>query len=53
MARATPPSLEHLHFSEYEDVYEPAEDSFLLLDAILARADALAAARPALCVEIG
>lgn len=35
------------------NVYEPAEDTFLLLDALQAELPQLLALLPALCVEIG
>ncbi|KDN41970.1 S-adenosyl-L-methionine-dependent methyltransferase [Tilletiaria anomala UBC 951] len=54
------PDLAHISRSTYEHVYEPAEDTFILLDALEADAsilrDGVAAGRckrPRLCVEIG
>lgn len=48
------PSLEHFNFREYEHFYEPAEDTFLLIDALEADASFLrATVRPRLCLEIG
>jgi release factor glutamine methyltransferase len=35
------------------DVYEPAEDTFLFVDALQDELPALAAMDPTLCVEIG
>lgn len=34
-------------------VYEPAEDTFLLLDALEEDADHLRALKPTICVEVG
>lgn len=50
------PDLTHLTKADYVRVYEPAEDSFILLDALEADAEALqhaANGAGALCVEIG
>lgn len=47
------PYTTHLTADDFRHVYEPAEDSFLLLDALEADLPALRAAAPTLCIEIG
>lgn len=48
------PDLSHLKRIDYDrDIYEPAEDTFALLDALEADAPRLRDARPRLCLEIG
>ena len=47
------PNLDHLGLADYEYVYEPSDDTYLLCDALLADADGIVRARPALVVEIG
>ncbi|XP_068141616.1 methyltransferase N6AMT1 [Drosophila tropicalis] len=47
------PHTEHLTSEDYEFVYEPAEDSFLLLDALEKDLQFLEEQQPHLCVEIG
>ncbi|WRT63498.1 uncharacterized protein IL334_000403 [Kwoniella shivajii] len=47
------PYIAHLTEDDYEHVYEPAEDSFILLDALELDADLLTSKKPTICVEIG
>ncbi|QRV90992.1 S-adenosyl-L-methionine-dependent methyltransferase [Ceratobasidium sp. AG-Ba] len=47
------PDLSHLTKEDLLRVYEPAEDTFLLLDALEQDADYLRERKPTICVEIG
>ncbi|XP_055854721.1 methyltransferase N6AMT1 [Episyrphus balteatus] len=47
------PHYDHLTPQDYEKVYEPAEDTFLLLDAIEDNLEYLKSIQPGICVEIG
>ncbi|KAJ2693694.1 HemK methyltransferase member 2 [Coemansia sp. IMI 209128] len=47
------PDTGHLRRAEYSTVYEPAEDTYLLLDALENDRAELQAQRPTICVEIG
>lgn len=47
------PSLSHLSKEDFARVYEPAEDTFILLDALEADAERLRREKPRLVVEIG
>ena len=47
------PRLAHLTSEDYDRVYEPAEDTFLLMDALEKDKELLARTRPAICVEVG
>ncbi|EPQ27702.1 uncharacterized protein PFL1_04840 [Pseudozyma flocculosa PF-1] len=47
------PELGHLTSQDYRRVYEPAEDTFILLDALEADQERLQQRQPRLCLEIG
>lgn len=47
------PSISHITTAEYEYVYEPSEDSFLLLDALEKDMQNIISHKPLVCVEIG
>ena len=47
------PSLDHASFADWDAVYEPAEDTFLLLDALFAERSSLRALDDATVVEVG
>ncbi|XP_061683699.1 methyltransferase N6AMT1 isoform X2 [Syngnathoides biaculeatus] len=47
------PVYAHAGRGDFCDVYEPAEDSFLLMDALERDVDELRGMRPHVCVEVG
>ncbi|KAJ8084376.1 S-adenosylmethionine-dependent methyltransferase [Marasmius tenuissimus] len=47
------PDISHLTVKDYDLIYEPAEDTFLLLDALEQDSDELKALSPSTCLEIG
>jgi release factor glutamine methyltransferase len=47
------PKYSHLTLKDFDNVYEPAEDSFLLLDALEDDLEFLLIKKPQICVEIG
>ncbi|KAJ2507828.1 HemK methyltransferase member 2 [Coemansia sp. RSA 1939] len=47
------PSTSHLSQSKYDSVYEPAEDTYLLLDALENDQSQIQEQAPTVCVEIG
>ncbi|CAN9498110.1 unnamed protein product [Ophioblennius macclurei] len=47
------PLYSHAGCGDFRDVYEPAEDSFLLMDALEKDADRLRLISPCVCLEVG
>lgn len=47
------PSYSHLTAEDYDHVYEPSEDTFLLLDALELDLPSLLDRKPLICLEIG
>lgn len=48
------PSLDHFKYSDYDSFYEPAEDTYLLLDALAKDTTLLTSSSPCkVCVELG
>ncbi|KAI0080043.1 S-adenosyl-L-methionine-dependent methyltransferase [Panus rudis PR-1116 ss-1] len=47
------PDLSHLKQEDYLSIYEPAEDTFVLLDALEQDADEIKSLRPLICLEVG
>eukprot|EP01029_Cantina_marsupialis_P029932 TRINITY_DN78590_c0_g1_i1.p1 TRINITY_DN78590_c0_g1~~TRINITY_DN78590_c0_g1_i1.p1 ORF type:complete len:215 (+),score=51.82 TRINITY_DN78590_c0_g1_i1:197-841(+) len=47
------PDLDHIDFADYDKVYEPAEDSFLMMDTFLEMKNEIIASKPVISLEVG
>ena len=50
---AVVPRLDHFSFRDYDNIYEPSDDTFLFLDALKSELALLRSLQPHLCVELG
>ena len=46
-------SVDHFTSKDFQDVYEPAEDTYLFIDALQSEESYLKQLKPTFCVEIG
>eukprot|EP01041_Mallomonas_annulata_P011836 gene11836-24816_t len=53
MIRAKLPCLDHFNFHEYQNFYEPSDDTFLLCDTLQYDYSAIVSIQPKICLEIG
>lgn len=53
MVSLSTPSFAHLKEKDFENVYEPAEDTFLMMDALEKDYKTILESKPLICVEIG
>lgn len=53
MDKIETPDLTHLSSADFDNVYEPAEDSFLMLDALESEITHIKSVHPTICLEIG
>ena len=47
------PSLDHLSYKDYDDIYEPAEDTFLFIDVLNLEKEFMKSINPSIAIEIG
>ena len=47
------PDISHIRHSDYDHVYEPSEDTFLLMSTLDSNFESLAGKKPKVCLEIG
>ena len=47
------PDLSHLKWTDFEHIYEPSDDTFLLLDALEKDRSFIESRSPNMCVEVG
>ena len=47
------PYLDHIDQSEFQYIYEPSDDTFLLMDTLYSDIPQIMAESPSICLEIG